>query len=704
MFYSISPIHWKAMPFGKILLPFIPGLYIGIKNPNQTSIYPLLTLTLGTLLISSLIRLNNKRKPILNFLLFISILSIGYTIPGIRVNNNFRQESLNSKGLSGQIIQISEKEKTKGLTVKVDFIQDENGNINPTNGKTKIYIPKAEKVETGDRIIIRRKPDTIQKPRNPQAFNYQEYLADKGIFHQTFLRENEYSILKNERKNLSIYIAKFREKLVDKLKNTFGDGDTFSILAAMTIGYRDDMDPTLRNQFSRSGLMHILAVSGLHIGIVYILFSKIIFLFKSSDPRIKGVQAILLFVGIWFYILLTEAPPSAVRAGFLCSFLILSKFLKRSNRIYNSLAATAILLLIYNPNWISDIGFQLSFSAVWGILFFQPSIFACWTAPNKVLHYIWQLTSTSIAAQLTTLPICLFYFHQFPIYFWLSGLIGLPLAPVILGLGLLFLLLDMSFPALGQLVAFILKHILHFLEWSITQVNLLPGSNWGRELAFSESAFYVLWIIIFSLAVYRQTRHWFWLYSLLLLLFFFPNSKAIKESRILTFYHSRDVVNIDLFSKGRGLHLTNAFDQDQQDLHYIVSAWRQHYGLKSRFIQTAEISASLSGEDYLLEDGVLVLPGLSIALLNKAPMIQENCRFKPDVLFVYGRAYYPPADSRKLAPAILILDRSISRKQANSWENWAKKAGIECHNIYQKGATWIEVDKSGFYIFDLENT
>jgi competence protein ComEC len=212
-----------------------------------------------------------------------------------------------------------------------------------------------------------------------------------------------------------------------------------AIINALLLGQKQDISSALYKNYTNSGAIHILAVSGLHVGVLLLLLQHILtplFHFKNGSLY----KIFLIVIILWAFALLTGGSASVIRATTMFTIVTIAINIKRKTNIYNTLIASAFVILIFKPQFIFDVGFQLSYSAVFSIVAFQPLIVKLWQAPNKIIGFFWNTFSVTLAAQFAVLPISLFYFHQFPGLFWLSNLIIIPALPLILGLGLLCIL------------------------------------------------------------------------------------------------------------------------------------------------------------------------------------------------------------------------------------------------------------------------
>ena len=252
--------------------------------------------------------------------------------------------------------------------------------------------------------------------------------------------------------------------------------------------------------------MHVLAVSGLHVGVIFLIFNQLLgFLDKLKYGSFgKGIMLLLI---LWGYALITGLSPSVLRAATMFSFVVVAKITSRNSNFYNTLAASALVLLIYNPLFIKDVGFQLSYIAVIGIVIMQPWIIKWFNFKWWLPKQIWEITAVSIAAQIATFPLGILYFHQFPNYFMLANLIVIPAAILILYLGLVSLLFSFI-PLVGDYLAVALKYVVQFLNYSVSFIDKLPFSL-TKDIRFDVMDAWLIYLVIASLILliaYRKFR------------------------------------------------------------------------------------------------------------------------------------------------------------------------------------------------------
>ena len=429
----------QKIPFLRLTFALAAGIFTG----SLIRISLLTCWSLSLIFITALLLINRYYK--YNFsALFGTITCILYFIIGISVFTMYnRKPVFHEKGIySSTVLDIpAEKENSVQTVLKLNFIIKDDRVIK-TDEKISVLFGKnesASKIEPGDRVVFNKAPRIIENSNNPFEFNYKKYLSGKRIFRQLFLSDGEWIVYKfKSRHEPSVLAERIRMSLLMVYRKSTLTKNHQNILAALTLGYRGGLDPETRQVFASAGVIHVLAVSGLHVGIVFMVFSFCLgFLKLTCFGRV-----ILLFFSVgslWFFALLTGLSPSVSRAALMLSLAVVGRNLKRRANIYNTLAASAFLLLILNPNNLFDAGFQLSYAAVFGIVFIQPRIERIIVFRFRIMKYLWALLSVSVAAQVATFPFSVYYFNQFPAYFWISNLFIIPVVSVTVPLGFLLL-------------------------------------------------------------------------------------------------------------------------------------------------------------------------------------------------------------------------------------------------------------------------
>ena len=369
-------------------------------------------------------------------------------------------------------------------------------------GKLLLYFPKSstEKLpEYGDELLIRRQPVPVTSSGNPGSFDFARYCLFQGITHQAFLPAGSFKKIRSGRGSvLWRFVYDSRDRVVSILKKFIPPGTEQGLAEALLIGYKDDLDRDLVQQYANTGVVHVVAISGLHLGLVY----GLLLLLCRPIRQHRMLTPIIIIGGLWLFSLMAGAQPSVLRSALMFSAIVIGKALFRKTAILNSLAFSAFVLLCINPFWLWDAGFQLSYSAVLSIVLFMQPIYRLLTFSNRLLNGCWQMMAVTLAAQILTFPICAYQFHQFPVYFLLTNFVAVPLSSLILVLEITLCIISPWHAAatwIGRLISFFVGTMNGFVK----NVAALPFSVWGNWqlngiqliLLFLLIAFIVRWLI-----------------------------------------------------------------------------------------------------------------------------------------------------------------------------------------------------------------
>lgn len=285
---------------------------------------------------------------------------------------------------------------------------------------------------------------------------------------QRHLSASDESVSMSRLDNSKAYFLNQRGMLLDRLADSGVDGDAYAVVAAMALGDKSALTHEIRDTYSVSGASHVLALSGLHLGIIYGLLWLLL-----PHRRWPAVSQTLILIAIWLYVLLVGMPVSVVRSAVMLTVYGILSIAHRNKMSINALAFTAIIMLLWNPEWLFDIGFQLSFMAVLAILLFVPVFEDMFSAQylqeHRWIRRVWGLTAVSVSAQIGVAPLIAYYFGRLSTYFLLTNFIVLPAAYLILGFSLIVLL----FPSL----AYILLYIVDTLNAVLLRITAIPGSS-----------------------------------------------------------------------------------------------------------------------------------------------------------------------------------------------------------------------------------
>lgn len=324
----------------------------------------------------------------------------------------------------------------------------------------------------GDVLLFSSYVQRVKNSGNPNEFDYQSYLERRNILHQSFVKQGEWKVVEHHGVSRFLSIGNQCKSYARNLFQKFIN--EHAIVSAMLLGERDELDRQMKSTFSEAGIMHILAISGLHVGLILLFLNTTLF-FLSGSKYLKVIRILIVVLCLWAYAWITGFSPSVVRATMMFSFFTLAQLTSRKANSYNILAFTAFVMLILNPYNVFEVGFQLSFIAVLSILFFYPKIYRLIKFKQIIADKGWQIISVSLAAQMLTFPLTIYYFHQFSTWFLLANLIAIPVVFLIVLLSL-FLLLVSQLSFLANLLGLIINSLITFLIAGTQSVNNLPGN------------------------------------------------------------------------------------------------------------------------------------------------------------------------------------------------------------------------------------
>jgi len=413
---------------------------------------------------------------------------------------------------------LIERQNSYRTLMKVIAVK-QNNKWYKTKGNVIQYFEKDSavfKLNYGDCILQKAYFTPVAPPLNPHEFNYSRYLAHNGIYHQSYLKAKHWKYIgKNTGYPLLKISYQVKDYLLKKLENTGIYKDGFALISALLLGMSDNLDADTLKNFSAAGTMHVLCVSGLHVGIFFLLLNYLLaFLDKKKSGR--WLKALLILLSIWFYAMLTGLAPSVLRASTMFSVIIIAKLIKKHSCIYNTILFSAILLIIIDPQIITKLGFWLSYLAVLGIVYLYPLLYDLLKFKNKYIEKIWALACVSLAAQIATSPLSIYFFNQFPNYFLFSNIIVVPLVTIIVYMSVGLLLFSFV-PYLSSFVVFILSFLLKTLQFIVNLIESLPYST--SVMVINQTQLILLYIFILFLILYFEKIKPIYLKSALICLF-----------------------------------------------------------------------------------------------------------------------------------------------------------------------------------------
>ena len=541
------------------------------------------------------------------------------------------QDSINIEKVMQKQIWIAEikevpkaREKSFKIIAKLCAIEDTTYWI---THKVLLYFQKdsaIKAIRVGDKLLIHTKLSFIEPPKNPYQFNYQKFMKRKGFFLTGYVGERNWIYQKTGRtKTVHRYASFVQQFLSNKLVASGMSGAEYSVAAAILLGNDETLEPELRASYAATGVSHILCVSGMHVGVIFMIIS---FLLKPLDCYLKTryLKNVILLVAVWAYANITGLAPSVTRSAAMFTFVITGTFLQRKTNIFHSLFASLFILLIFNPLLLFELGFQLSYLAVFGIVLFQ-NVVSRWAHPKtKAGNYLWNLISVSIAAQIATSPIAIFYFGQFPNYFLLTNLLVIPFSFVITIMGVATLLFSFnSFISNG--LGFVLRIGVHAMNEIVQCIEKLPGAL-TTNISINIYQVILLYMIIVFLYVFRKNIKQQFIFSMLILnIFLLIHTIDIirKKSHIeIVSYDISKNAAFQFCHQGSGIIFSDSIHNEQDKRYQLyIKNHDIKMRLTNRFVKL--------DEDF--ENSFLCKKGDYILFQNTVYVIKRN-RLKPNVM------------------------------------------------------------------------
>jgi competence protein ComEC len=524
------------------------------------------------------------------------------------------EASYEASNFACKIVEPTE-EKENSIKAVVQVFQK---NELAVSGKTLLYFQKdsaSRSLTYGDVLYVNGRFNEIQQNKNPKEFNYKRYLRIHDIHHQLYLKSENWKLIRNEGNTLVKNIFDLRRYLSVTIQESGMSAKNVMVANALLLGQKELLDKDVLRSYSSAGAMHVLAVSGLHVGIVMLILN---FLFSPLKKQRTGKWIFLVLVvsGIWFYAIITGLSPSVLRAAVMFSFIVFGKELQRETSVYQSLMFSALLLVLIEPYILFQVGFQLSYLAVLGIVYLQPKIANWFYIANPVLDKAWQITAVSLAAQLATFPLGLYYFHQFPNFFMLSNLIVIPLAFILLIVGVTYLVLHFV-PIISHLLLLVFDALLSLLNLGVEWVERLPYSIlWGISITWFEVIFIYLALLVGVMGFSKKKIKMLGLsaaMTVILLVFNIFEKQSISTENKMFIYNIKDELAVDIFyGLENRFYASNRLMEDESKLlFHIKHNWfyRSGQGLPSEFLDIKSLHFLDFGEKkFAFADSVLSRP------------------------------------------------------------------------------------------------
>lgn len=660
---------------------FVVFLFLGIYTQFYGQIWQFgflkLIIFVGLISVFLMVFYHKKIITFVSFLLFFLIgISVVYFNNAVNYTNYYQNYL---KENSTAILKVDKVLKSSFYHDKyeVEVVQVDNLK---TKGKVLLNIQKdslTNLLKVDELLMVKANFEEVVSPQNPHQFNYKDYLKRQGIYQQLFLENRRIKSIGFARFSLKGISAKFRNRVQESLEKYNFNLDELAVVNALLLGQRQEISKELLEDYSKAGAIHILAVSGLHVGIILLILSS----FFKPLVRLKNgriIKALLIVLFLWMFAFIAGLSASVVRAVTMFTFLAIGMAFQRKKVTEFSLIASMFLLLIFKPMFLFDVGFQLSYLAVFGIVWIQPKLYKIYTPRFFIDKKIWELITVSIAAQVGVLPLSLFYFHQFPGLFMLSNLVIIPCLGAILIGGIIIIFLAML-GFLPQFLAAIYGYVISlmnaFVSWISRQEQFLL-----TEISLS----FIMMLIVYIVIVFgihfltnkSAKRLIYFLVSFMIYqgVFLFENYQKKTKQEFILFHKSRN----SIIGNRVGEQLLINHDLDSLKISKINSMVSYRVGEKIN----AHYKTGFSNVYQFKNQLILVVDSLGIYQLKKlrSPIVilQQSPKINLERLI------------RTLNPKQIIADGSNYKSYVNRWKVICEKQKTPFHYTGKNGAYIIK--------------
>ena len=527
-------------------------------------------------------------------------------------------------------------------------------------------------LEVGNSLLIKGTLTKNKPSNNPNQFDYSKYLENKQIYAQLYADVDEIKIGTEIEKNIWYYSSKLRTRIIRNLEKNDFNKTELNVAIALIMGQQQDISPEILRDYQYAGAVHILSVSGLHIGFI-LLFVTFILKPIPNTKRGSFIKLITILISLSMFGIIAGLAPSVVRSVTMFSFVAIGNHLRRSVNIYHTLLVSILLILLFEPSFLFDVGFQLSYIALFFIIWLQPLLSSIWKPKYKVSKYIWDILTVSFAAQIGTLPLSIYYFHQFPGLFFVTNLIIIPILSIIMILGVLVMLL-----AAFNIIPVFLSQL---LEWSIYYLNKIINAIASLEQFIIEDIplhFYLLlsaYLLLFALIIWFKKPSFnklaMVLISILIVQFsYFTIAYKIQTEEEFIVFNSRKST---LIAERNGENIL-IYANDS-----ILKTAQRNNLLKSYRIENL---STLQQKKRL--QNFIFFNGKKIFVLDSSGIYPKN--INPDIVVLTQSAKIN-ADRliQIMKPKLVIADASNFKNIQKLWKASCKKQKIPFHATAEKG-------------------
>ena len=714
--------HFSPYPFVRYTILLIFGICLYDFFPSSNfSLFA--GISIGLFFIYSFLfvfRQRIKNQLLTGIIGGLILIFTGYLLSFLRIEKNTSKHYSHQIGkfeyFEIVVDNLVEEKDNSWKTVGVVRSIISNNSILPTSGKILLYFDNKtiEKPKYGDVFFVKGNPQEIASPKNPEEFDYQNYMRRQNICYQQYLRVENLEKVGNKPPDILINFALSTNAYADSILTTFVEGkNQYGVANAMILGQRDDLSNDLMQAYSAAGAIHVLSVSGLHVGVIYAVLLLMFGFLKKRGKYGKIGFFILIFSTLWFYAFVTGLSSPVLRSSVMFSIFLIAETFNKNKDGYNTTALSAFVLLLYNPNFLFSVGFQLSYLAVFGMIHFQPKLNPILVIDKKKnwFHWLadrtWKVTTVAIAAQIATFPITIYYFHQFPNFFILANPLVILLSSIVLicGLGYVILasiFLYFDFTLITHLLGQCLKYTILWLNETVLFFERLPYSI-TKFLWISTYEMWLMYSLIFGFIALWKTRRFVWVWincgivGNLIILSILGNLQR-KDQNLFTILSTPKHTAIILVEGKNALLLSDqGFLNSRKDVGFRINNYWSSLGVRDT------LKVNLLEKYNSINNMVKVQSRDSIAVITWKEKtflwIGKNLKHKDlqaknasfDYLILANKSV---KDLNQIIGKMqfknLIIDGSYTRFYADKLSTQAEELGLKYYDLSKVGALKIE--------------
>nr|WP_255700830.1 ComEC/Rec2 family competence protein [Flavobacterium sp. AS60] len=635
--------------------------------------FGLIALYISTLYIQK----NHFHKIIFGSLVFLVSLFVGISTALIHKENSNPYHYTN---------QITDYEKVH----KMDLLLEEKlkntkknyryiGNIKELDGERslgKIILNIAKKdtvrnLKIGSHLKVIGIVFKNKNPLNPNVFNYGKYLENQEIYAQVYAKPNQIEI-GNYESSLWSGFSNFRETIISNLEHSAIAKEELNVLNALILGQQQDISPEVLKDYQYAGAVHVLSVSGLHVGFIMLFIT---FLLKPISNSRKGslLKLLIIVLSLWSFAILAGLSPSIVRSVTMFSFLAIGIHLRRTVNIYHTLLVSMLLILLFKPSFLFDVGFQLSYIALFFIIWLQPILSNIWQPKNKIIIYFWNIITVSFAAQIGAMPLSIYYFHQFPGLFFVTNLLILPLLGLIMAVGVLAVLIA-TFHTVPEFIAKPIEFLIAFLNTIIHWVAsfdafVFKNISFSTAMLWSSYLAIILIILWIKKPTFRRLSIAFTSILWLQIIFIIQKTETQNKEELIIFNCKKNSIITERIGNAVTIYSNDSIQKNLSS-NLLIQSY-----LIGNFSE-AKTKKPLQNLLFFKHQKILIIDSSSIYTKD----------IQPDILVIIQS---PKLNMQRLLktykPKEIVVDGSNFKSYIQLWEATCRKEKIPFYNTNEKG-------------------